>query len=114
MSIVRTLEQLCAAHIPAAVNYLASVLTDPDAGAKDRLIAARELLDRGAGRPVDRQIVAMLETGASGGAATLTNEQLAAIAAGAVAGLMESAHDSQVIDLQAERISRLQNEPVQE
>jgi len=57
-------------------------IADPDAPRQVRLAAAREVLDRGFGKPVDRQAVLTMNTGGQG-AAQLTREQLEAIAAGA-------------------------------
>jgi len=45
-------------HSVDAVEYLVSVMTDPEAEISDRLRAAKEILDRGMGKPVARKAVA--------------------------------------------------------
>ncbi len=46
-------------HSVDAVEYLVSVMTDPEAEISDRLRAAKEILDRGMGKPVARKEVSI-------------------------------------------------------
>ena len=44
--------ELCKPHIKPAIDFLAKVLNDESEDTRCRLVAAKELLDRGLGRPV--------------------------------------------------------------
>ena len=59
------MEELCKQHAEGAVAYLAELLADPKANAKERIVAASELLDRGYGKSVDR--VAIQQVGQAQG-----------------------------------------------
>ena len=61
----KTVEELCKQHAEDAVAYLANLLQDPKASAKERIVAASELLDRGYGKSVDR--VAIQQVGQAQG-----------------------------------------------
>ena len=80
---MKDLERRCRESAEDALRLLLELVNDEDAPRRDRLYAAREILDRGFGKPVDRQAVLNL-TGPSEGAATLSRQQLEAIAAGAL------------------------------
>ena len=80
---MRDLEQRCRESAEAALALLVDTINDPDAPRRDRLAAARELLDRGFGKPVDRQAVLNLNAGGDK-AEELSREVLERIAAGAL------------------------------
>lgn len=94
---MKELEALCRESSEAALAVLTDVMNDPDQPAAARLAAAREILDRGHGKPIDRQAV-MQMTGGTGGESpeVLTEAQLLRIASGALTG---TGGGGQVIDL---------------
>lgn len=94
---VKDLERLCRESAEDALRLLLDTVNDEDAPRRDRLAAAREILDRGYGKPVDRQAILNLNGGGDS-PAELTREQLERIAAGAF-----ERESGQVIDLHPER-----------
>ena len=97
---MKRLEQLCRESSEQALAVLTDVMNDPDQPAAARLAAAREVLDRGHGKPIDRQ--AILQMGADGGGSSvesLTEAQLLRIASGALQTI--EGDGGQVIDLRA-------------
>lgn len=81
---MRQLEELCRENATLALDFLVDLLRDNKAQVNARLTAAREILDRGYGKPLDRQQLMTLDVGAIGGQAALSDEQLLRIAAGAL------------------------------
>lgn len=79
---MKDLERRCRESAEDALRFLLDTIEDDDAPRNVRLQAAREVLDRGFGKPVDRQAVLNM-SGPAQGAAALTRDQLEAIAAGA-------------------------------
>ncbi len=84
---MKQLEQLCRESAGTAIDYLLRTIDDPDVPANVRLQAAREVLDRGYGKPVDRQAVLNLDATGAGDAATLSRADLLRIAAGDQGGV---------------------------
>ena len=81
---VKALEALCRELTDDAVDVLRDAMTNPKAPLRDRMAAALAILDRGHGKPVDRQQLMTLDIGAIGGQAALSDDQLLRIAAGAL------------------------------
>ena len=79
---MKDLERLCRESADEALALLVDTIRNPDADHRLRLQAAREVLDRGFGKPVDRSAVLNLN-GSGDQAGTMTRDQLIAIAAGA-------------------------------
>jgi len=100
----KTLEQLCNQHADVAVQFLVDTLQDTNAPTSERRRAATELLDRGFGRPVDRQVIAQIgKESHQGSGNSLTSDQLRAIAAGAILDAEGHAVESgQVLDFPRE------------
>jgi len=98
---MKELEALCRESAESAVNLLRTIMADPDQPAPARLQAARELLDRGFGKPIDRQAVLQMNGGTNGTEVeALTEAQLLRIANGALEYANHSSGDrGQVIDL---------------
>lgn len=90
---MRDLERLCRENAEAAFNHLIETINDRDAPANIRLQAAKEVLDRGFGKPIDRQAVLNLDGGTA--PAELSREELVKIAAGAY----EQRGNAQVIEM---------------
>lgn len=94
------IEELCRDQAEAAVQVLTAIITDPDASYRDRLAAAREILDRGYGKPVDRSVA--IQLGNQAGSVDeyqISTRDLRRIAAGALAKLEAGNRGGQVIDL---------------
>jgi hypothetical protein len=49
-------------HSYDAVNYMVEVMNDKKSSTKLRLVAAKEILDRGIGKPVDRVVLASIDS----------------------------------------------------
>ena len=79
---MKALEERCRESADEALAFLLDTIQDRDAPHNVRLAAAREILDRGYGKPVDRSAVLNLNTG-NGQPFTLSNDELERIAAGA-------------------------------
>ena len=62
-----------------AVSFLINTMNDDKAALKLRMVAAKEILDRGIGRPVDRVVVATLDASTGQDAAKVTTAELEAI-----------------------------------
>lgn len=93
---MKELEQLCRESAQTALDFLLDAVTSTEYPANVRLQAAREVLDRGFGKPVDRQVQLQLSNGGRSEGQQLTDDQLLRIAAGA---LGEQARDpAQVIE----------------
>jgi len=97
---MKELEQLCRESAQTALDFLLDAVTNEDQPGNVRLAAAREILDRGFGKPVDRQVqLSLSNTGSTG--ERLSKDQLLRIAAGA---LGEQAREpAQVIDIAREK-----------
>lgn len=80
---MKDLERRCRESAEDALALLLEMVNDASAPRRDRLYAAREILDRGFGKPIDRQAVLNM-SGPTDGAQALTRTQLEAIAAGAL------------------------------
>jgi hypothetical protein len=74
-----------------AVTLLVDTMKNDKASLKLRLVAAKEILDRGIGRPVDRVVVATLDAATGLDPSKVTTEELEAI-------VSKMAIDSGVID----------------
>ncbi|WP_133125963.1 hypothetical protein [Pseudohalioglobus lutimaris] len=57
------MEELCKEHAEDAVEFLSGLLGDDTAPMKERVEAARQLLDRGFGQPVSRVLMASVGEG---------------------------------------------------
>ena len=97
---MKALEELCRAHAETAVDLLRDTIADPDAPIQARLTAARELLDRGFGKSVDRSVALQLNKSADSDTGDdLTMAQLQRIASGAYRTAEGGASGGHVIDL---------------
>ena len=94
---MKDLEKRCRESAEQALALMLDIIEDDSAPRNVRLQAAREVLDRGFGKPVDRQAVLNL-SGPTQGAAALSREQLEAIAAGAF-----EAEPAQVLEFKGKR-----------
>ena len=81
---MKHLEQLCRESAPDALAYLQDLLADKKAPANTRLAAAREILDRGFGKPVDRTAILNLSGQAGDAGSNLSDAELMRIASGGV------------------------------
>lgn len=80
---MKHLEQLCRESADVAFEYIRGLIRDPDAAPSVRLAAARELLDRGFGKAVDRTAIMALSGGGAEEPERLSDGELLRIAAGA-------------------------------
>ena len=71
--------ELARSYCPRAIEVLAAIMDDPKATATARAMAAERILDRGLGKPLQVSSIAMNPTKR---AADMTDDELAAIAAG--------------------------------
>ena len=109
-SVHRTVEEIAQESVEDAVAFMVALMNDRNANARDRLAAAKEVLDRGCGKSVDRQVVASMKTNIDiDDAINLTDAELMAIANGAVIRVdplqevrTEVIIDRQLIDLKDE------------
>ena len=86
------LSELLRAQSLDAVTFLVNTMNDEKAALKLRMVAAKEVLDRGIGRPVDRTVVATLDASTGQDATKVTTEELEAIVAkmGLESGVIEA------------------------
>jgi hypothetical protein len=75
----QTVTELARSYCAHAILVLASIMDDPNASPTARAMAAERILDRGLGKPLQVASVAMNSTKR---AADMTDDELAAIAAG--------------------------------
>lgn len=94
---MKQLEALCRENSEQAVAVLTEIMLDSEQPAAARLAAAQQMLDRGHGKPIDRQAILNMGEGANSNPERLTEAQLLRIASGALAGV--GGTGSQVIDL---------------
>ena len=79
---MKHLEELCRESADDALAFLLALLGDADAPANTRLQAAREILDRGFGKPVDRTAVLNMSARSDSDGSDLTTAELMRIASG--------------------------------
>jgi hypothetical protein len=86
---MKAFEQACRDEAEAALAVLKAIMNDKDASDSARLSAAREILDRGQGKAVDRSVLLNLNADSDGrsGEAIITDDELRRIAAGGGEGL---------------------------
>lgn len=92
---MKHLEQLCRENAEVAFGYLMDLIEDLDAPKQVRLQAAREILDRGFGRPVDRTAIMALPMGGTDEPDRMTDEELLRVAAG---GAIDISPHTQVLE----------------
>lgn len=85
------LSELLRAQSLDAVTLLVDTMNNEKAALKLRIVAAKEILDRGVGRPVDRTVVATLDSATGQDASKVSTEELEAI-------VSKMAIDSGIID----------------
>lgn len=73
------LSELLRAQSLDALTLLVDTMNNPEAALKLRIVAAKEVLDRGIGRPVDRTVVATLDASTGQDPAQVTTAELEAI-----------------------------------
>ena len=73
------LGELLRAQSIDAVSFLINTMNDDKAALKLRMVAAKEILDRGIGRPVDRVVVASLDASTGADPAKVTTAELEAM-----------------------------------
>jgi hypothetical protein len=64
-----------------AANFVFQTMNDEKAALKLRIVCAQEIMNRAAGKPVDRSVIVTLEAGNSQDPAKLTTDQLESIIA---------------------------------
>ena len=79
MTYHKNLGDMLREHSLDAVNYIVEVMNDQSASTKLRLVAAKEILDRGIGKPVDRVVLASLERQREKPVEELTDSELISI-----------------------------------
>src|SRR5262245_42358995 len=98
--------ELARSYCPRAIEVLAAIMDDPKATPTARAMAAERILDRGLGKPVQVSSVAL---NATKRAEDMTDDELAAIAAGLVTGVLEDdepeASEAGELDADPERLN---------
>ena len=79
---MKAFEQLCREEAEAALDTIKKIMDDPSASHSARLSAAREILDRGQGKAVDRQVLLNLAGNSGDTDRILSDSELMRIAAG--------------------------------
>ena len=79
---MKAFEQLCREEAEAALDTIKKIMDDPAASHSARLSAAREILDRGQGKAVDRQVLLNLAGNSGDTDRILSDSELMRIAAG--------------------------------
>ena len=97
---MKAIEEQCRLEAEEAVNTLKEIMGDPAEPAAARLAAAKEILDRGFGKSVDRLAIAQLNGQATGDEVeTLTDAELLRIAAGSGSGVIDGGVAGDVVRL---------------
>jgi hypothetical protein len=81
---MKDLERLCRENASEAFDALIDLVNNPKTPPNTRLAAINSMLDRGFGKPVDRQQILSMSGTIDSESVRLTDEQLLRIAAGAV------------------------------
>src|SRR5262245_20661688 len=97
--------ELARSYCPRAIEVLAAIMDDPKATATARAMAAERILDRGLGKPLQVASVAM---NATKRARDMTDDELAAIAAGVsvpISHLEQEPSEDEQLDADPERLN---------
>jgi len=68
--------QLFRDHCPEALDYALDVMRNPESHPKLRWAACVEILNRGAGKPVDRTVITSIDQGTTIDPANMTDQEL--------------------------------------
>lgn len=97
MALLRSLDNLAREHTESAVATIKEVMEDPFAENRDRLAAAREILDRGHGKPLAATISLPPSRRAAAALAQMSDDDLmAAIQSAPLPRLIEHAVNTNV------------------
>lgn len=75
----KSIDQLARDHAESAVETIKEIMDDPFAENRDRLAAAREMLDRGYGKPTQAVVALPLKRAQRAMAALYTDDELSGI-----------------------------------
>lgn len=81
--IFRAADSLAREHTEAAIDTIAEVMNDPLAENRDRLAAARDILDRGHGKPLQATIALPSNRRQAAALAAMSDDELMAAVQGA-------------------------------
>jgi HEAT repeat protein len=79
MALIRPADALAREHTERAISTIAEIMDDPLAEQRDRLAAAKEILDRGHGKPLTATIALPMSRQQAAALAAMTDEELDAI-----------------------------------
>jgi hypothetical protein len=76
MSLFRSADKLAREHTERAISTIAEIMDDPFAESRDRISAAKELLDRGHGKPLTATIALPMSRQQAAALAQMSDDEL--------------------------------------